>query len=36
MMDQNLTLEINPNHELILKLNELRKTDMKLANLLAR
>jgi len=36
MMDQNLTLEINPNHEIILKLNELRKTDMKLANILAR
>jgi len=36
IMDNNLTLEINPNHELILKLNELRKTDMNLANLLVR
>lgn len=35
-MDKNLTLEINPNHEIISKLNEMRKTDMNVAALVAR
>ncbi len=26
-LDKNLTLEINPNHEIIKKLNVMRKTD---------
>jgi len=29
-MDKNLTLEINPNHEIIVKLNELRKTNISI------
>lgn len=36
MMDQTLTLEVNPNHEIITKLNEMRKTDMAVASLVAR
>jgi len=35
-MDKNLTLEVNPNHEIIKKLNEMRKTDMSIAALVAR
>ena len=31
-MDKNLTLEINPNHDIIKKLNEMRKTDMSIGN----
>lgn len=31
-MDKNLTLEINPNHEIIVKLNELRKTNISIGN----
>ena len=31
-MDQNLTLEINANHDIIKKLNEMRKTDMSIGN----
>jgi HSP90 family molecular chaperone len=34
-MSRNNTLEINPNHGIILKLNELRKRDPKRAGLLA-
>jgi HSP90 family molecular chaperone len=34
-MSKNNTLEINPNHGIILKLNELRKRDPKRAGLLA-
>lgn len=29
-MDKNLSLEINPNHEIIVKLNELRKTNISI------
>jgi TNF receptor-associated protein 1 len=29
-------MEVNPNHEIIRKLNEMRKTDMKIAALVAR
>jgi len=36
MVDNNLTLELNPNHELIVKINEIRKSDTNLANLLVR
>jgi len=35
-MDKNLTLEINPNHEIISKLNALRKTNLKVASMIAR
>jgi len=31
-MNKNLTFEINPNHELIVKLNQLRKTNAKFAS----
>ena len=34
--DRNLTLEINPNHELVVKLSKIRKSDVKLASLIAR
>ncbi len=34
-MNKNNTLEINPNHPIIVKLNELRKRDQKRASLLA-
>ena len=30
-MSKNLTLEINPNHPIIVDLNKLRKTDSKTA-----
>jgi TNF receptor-associated protein 1 len=33
---KNLTLEINPSHDLIINLNELRKTDMKSASLILK
>ena len=29
-------MEVHPNHEIIRKLNEMRKTDMKIAALVAR
>lgn len=29
-MDKNLTFEINPNHEIIIKLNQMRKTDISI------
>lgn len=29
-MDKNLTMEINPNHEIIVKLNQMRKTDISI------
>ena len=29
-------MEVNPNHEIIRKLNEMRKTDMKIGALVAR
>lgn len=35
-MDKNLTMEVNPNHEIIVKLNEMRKTDMAVASMVAR
>lgn len=35
-MDKNLTLEINPNHEIVTKLNEMRKTDMKIGKKIVR
>ncbi len=35
-MNKNQTLEINPNHPIIVKLNQLRKKDAKKAGLLAR
>ncbi len=31
-MDKNLTLEINPDHQIIVKLNEMRKKDMSIGN----
>ncbi len=34
-MNKNNTLEINPSHGIIVKLNELRKRDAKRASLLA-
>ena len=34
--NQNLTMEINPNHETIFKLNELRKVHIRTANLILR
>lgn len=36
MMDQSLTLEVNPSHDIIVKLNEMRKTDIQVANMVAR
>lgn len=35
-MDKNLTLEINPNHEIIVKLNKMRKNDSNLASVVVR
>ena len=35
-MDKNLTLEINPNHDNIVKLNEMRKKEMTIAAVVAR
>ena len=35
-MDKNLTLEINPNHEIVVALNVMRKTNMKIASLITR
>ncbi len=35
-MMTNITFEINPNHELIVKLNQLRKTDTQVASLLVK
>jgi len=35
-LHKNLTLEINPNHDLIVKLNRIRKNDQKIATLVAR
>jgi len=35
-MNKNNTLEINPNHPIIVKLNELRKRDQKRASLLTQ
>lgn len=35
-MNRNNTLEINPSHPIVVKLNELRKRDTKRAGLLAR
>ena len=35
-MDKNLTLEINPHHEIIVKLNRMRKTDSNLASVVVR
>jgi HSP90 family molecular chaperone len=35
-MNSNVTFEINPNHELIVKLNQLRKVDPQVASLLVR
>ncbi len=35
-MMKNLTFEVNPNHEIITKLNSLRKKDSKLASLMAK
>jgi hypothetical protein len=29
-LDKNLTMEINPNHEIIVKLNQMRKTDVSI------
>ena len=34
--NKNLTMEINPNHELMIKLNQIRKSDAKTATLIAR
>lgn len=31
-MDKNLTFEINPNHEIIKKLNEMRKIDLSIGS----
>lgn len=36
MQEQTLTLEVNPTHEIVVKLNEMRKTDITVANMLAR
>ena len=35
-MDKNLTLEINPNHEIIVKLNEMRKKDLSIGILILK
>ena len=35
-MNKNLTFEINPNHELIIKLNQTRKINPKFASMLLR
>lgn len=35
-MDKNLTLEINPHHEIIVKLNKMRKVDSNLASVVVR
>lgn len=35
-LSKNQTIEINPNHSLITKLNDLRKSDQKLAAILVR
>ena len=35
-LSKNLTFEINPNHEVITKLNALRKKDTKFASLMAK
>jgi hypothetical protein len=35
-MDKNLTLEINPHHEIIIQLNKMRKIDSNLASVIVR
>jgi TNF receptor-associated protein 1 len=35
-LDKNLTMEINPNHEIIVKLNQMRKTDVSIAAIIVR
>jgi HSP90 family molecular chaperone len=35
-MSQNLTLEINPNHPLIVQLNNVRRTNQQVASTIAK
>lgn len=35
-MDKNLTLEINPNHDIMIQLNDMRKNNMKVASMITR
>jgi len=35
-LDKNLTMEVNPNHEIIVKLNQMRKTDVSIASIIVR
>lgn len=35
-MNEQLTLEINPNHELMVRLNQIRKADPQMASVMAQ
>ena len=35
-MDKNFTFEVNPNHEIMVNLNKMRKQNQKIASMLIR